>query len=270
MKPKTIIAIVVICCAIIVLVIVIIYSLSDKEKTLKPVYLNISALQDGYPSTNDSSSQIVKHTAYHLLYNEQYEQASWVAYILTKNYVLSDNAQRSDNFREDTNVVTNSATPADYERSDYDRGHLAPAADMKWSEQAMDESFLMSNICPQNQSFNRGIWKKLEERVRNWAVENDSLYIVTGPVLKDITENIGENQVGIPKYFYKVILDISYPDYSGIAFFIENKKSRKNISEYAISIDSLEKRLGYDFFYKSDTSVMNKIENHIDMDKWFE
>jgi endonuclease G len=91
--------------------------------------------------------------------------------------------KRKDNFRSDPKVKTGSAALSDYKGSGYDRGHLAPAADFKWSATAMSESFYMSNMSPQVPGFNRGIWKNIESTVRNWAVENDEIYIVTGPVL---------------------------------------------------------------------------------------
>ena len=132
--------------------------------------------------TNDS--EIIQHTGYALKYNEQYEQAEWVAYQLTIEEV-NGNYERSDNFRKDSHISTGSATLKDYRNSGFDRGHLIPASDMKWSPDAMSSSFYMSNMSPQDPSFNRGIWKKLEEQIRSWAVENREIYVVTGPVLTD-------------------------------------------------------------------------------------
>ena len=111
--------------------------------------------------------------------------------------------ERSDNFRKDPHVSTESATLSDYKGSGYDRGHIIPAADMKWSPDAMSASFFMSNMSPQDPSFNRGIWKKLEEQVGKWALENSEIYIVTGPVLTDGPyQTIGVNKVAVPKYYY--------------------------------------------------------------------
>ena len=104
--------------------------------------------------------QIVNHLGYSLSYNEKNEQASWVAYELTADQVRGT-VKRKDSFRSDPLIKTGSASLSDYKGSGYDRGHLAPAADMKWSTTAMSESFFMSNMSPQLPGFNRGIWKKL-------------------------------------------------------------------------------------------------------------
>lgn len=127
---------------------------------------------------------------------------------------------------------------------------------MKWSEQAMHESFLLSNISPQYPSFNRGIWRQLEEKVRQWAIEKDSLYVITGPVLDPIRGVIGENEVGIPGYYFKVLVDLSPPEYSMIAFLLPNNGSTNELSDYAITVDSLEKVTGYDFFARAPDQEM--------------
>ena len=127
--------------------------------------------------------QIIEHLGYTLSYNEEAEQPSWVAYELTRDEVLADNAEREDNFREDKAVRTGSATLADYRGSGYDRGHMAPAADFKWSEEAMSGTFYLSNMSPQTGALNRGLWADLEAIVRQMAVDNEKVYVVTGPVL---------------------------------------------------------------------------------------
>ena len=189
----------------------------------------------------------VSHLGYTFLYNEDHEQASWVAYELT-NEETSKTVERTDKFLPDPSVKTGTANNNDYLNSGYDRGHLAPAADMGWSETAMAESFYYSNMSPQQPSFNRGIWKKLEELVRTWAVEYTSLYIVTGPVLKPGLPSIGANKVSVPKYYYKVILDYTEPELKAIGFIMPNENIDHAIYDYAVSIDSVEKFTGIDFF----------------------
>ncbi|MDP2089761.1 MAG: DNA/RNA non-specific endonuclease [Flavobacteriaceae bacterium] len=198
------------------------------------------------PKTN-LKGVIITHTGYSLLYNETHEQANWVAYDLTKEETnkLFD---RTDKFIPDPKVKTGTANNKDYFGSGYDRGHLAPAADMAWSSTAMAESFYYSNMSPQTPSFNRGIWKKLEELVRTWAIENNTIYIVTGPVLTSGLQTIGANKVSVPTYFYKVILDYSEPSIKGIGFIIPNIGSVKPLQHFAVSIDSVEKFTEIDFF----------------------
>ena len=198
------------------------------------------------PATNPNDI-IITHTGYSLAYNEKYEQASWVAYTLTKektNQLFS----RTDKFIPDPYVKSGTANNKDYSASGYDRGHLAPAADMGWSSTTMDESFYYSNMSPQVPGFNRGIWKKLEEQVRTWAIENDSIYVVTGPVLTGSLPSIGANKVAVPKYFYKVILDYTRPEIKGIGFIIQNTPSKEPLQHFAVTIDSVEKFCGIDFF----------------------
>ena len=198
------------------------------------------------PKTN-SKDKIISHTGYSLLYNETHEQANWVAYELTKEET-NKIFERTDRFLSDPKVTTRTASNKDYEGSGYDRGHLAPASDMGWSSTAMAESFYYSNISPQTPSFNRGIWKNLEELVRNWAVENNSVYVVTGPVLTNRLQTIGPNKVSIPNYYYKVVLDYSEPNIKGIGFIIPNIGSKEQLQYYAVSIDTIEELTGIDFF----------------------
>ncbi len=192
-------------------------------------------------------SNVISHTGYSFSYNETHEQADWVAYELTKEKTKKM-VKRKDHFRPDSAVKTGTATNKDYEKSGYDRGHLAPSADMCWSFTAMDESFYFSNMSPQNPSFNRGIWSKLEALVRSWAAENESIYIVTGPVLTEGLPTIGDNKVSVPQYFYKVILDYTEPDIKGIGFILPNAASSESLQKFAVSIDSVENFTGIDFF----------------------
>jgi len=198
------------------------------------------------PKTNPKDI-IITHTGYTLLYNETHEQSSWIAYELTKEET-NKIYERTDKFISDPKVKTGTATDKDYAGSGYDRGHLAPASDMGWSVTAMAESFYYSNMSPQTPSFNRGVWKRLEELARTWAIENNSIYIVTGPVLTTGLNTIGSNKVSVPNYFYKVILDYSEPSIKGIGFIIPNTNSSEPLQQFAVSIDSVEKFTGIDFF----------------------
>jgi endonuclease G len=219
-----------------------------------------------YPRTVDEG-QIIEHKAYSLMYNEKNEQPEWVIYYLTKKNVESKKKyKRSETFYEDKAVTTGSALPKDYKKSGYDKGHLCPAADMNWDKQAMLETFYMSNMSPQLPGFNRGIWKELEEQTREWAVENDSLIIITGPVLEKNLKQIGQNEVSVPKYYYKIITDISYPEYKSIAFVLKNEASDKDIFTYAVSIDSVESLTKIDFF--PNNKAFEKMEHTIDVTLW--
>ena len=225
-------------------------------------------LAAGYPLTFTTDC-IRSYTGFDLGYNEKYEQASWVAYVLTREEVESGTFKRTDNFRIDTSIATGSAELSDYRDSGYDRGHLAPAGDMTWNSLAMSESFLMSNMSPQAPSFNRGIWRSLETKVRAWASQKDSIYVITGPLLGSVNNMIGLNEVGVPDYYFKVLVDLSPPDHSMIAFMLPNTGSSAGLIQFAISVDSLEVLTGYNFFASApEPEVIEWLENQLDLDSW--
>lgn len=229
------------------------------EETDKSFYLPTS-----------TTGQIVEHNYYALSYSEKHEQAEWVAYELTRNRLNQKRVPRSDNFRPDPKVKTKSATSSDYRRSGYSRGHLVPAGDMGFDEIAMSETFYMSNMSPQLRNQNMGIWRELEEQVRDWARKYKHLYIVTGPVLtqKEI-DRIGKNIVSVPRNFYKVVLDVTDPEYKGIGFIIPNEISDEHLSQYAVTIDEVEDITGIDFFPELLSNEMEEeLEGHIDIRRW--
>ena len=121
---------------------------------------------------------------------------------------------------------------------------------MAFSQDAMRETFYMSNMSPQLKEFNGGIWRELEETVRDWAYDNDELYIVSGPILNKghIIKSIGYNKVSVPNQFYKIILDLKEPELKSIAFLMPNEKSTEPIKNYIVSIDHIEEITGIDFF----------------------
>lgn len=214
-----------------------------------------------YPTVQ---GELVPHTYYVLDYNEAHEQANWVIYFAG----ASGFASRKDHFREDTSVSTGSATLADYKNSGYDRGHLAPAADMKMNALAMSESFYLSNMSPQTPAFNRGIWSQLEQLVRAWAQVTHSLadVIITGPVLRDsICGQIGQG-VTVPCRYYKIYAD---PE-SGkaIAFILPNAASSIPLREFATTIDSVEVLTGIDFFYQLPDSLQQVMEARWKPEEW--
>jgi len=213
------------------------------------------------------NAQVVVHAGYTLSYNEMHEQANWVAYELTEKET-EGKYKRTNKFIVDPDIITGSAESKDCKKSGYDQGHLAPAADMAWSKTAMKESFYYSNMSPQEPGFNRVIWKNLEEQVRTWAIDNKAIYVVTGPVLTEGLPAIGPNKVSVPKYYYKVVLDYSWPEIKGIGFILPNKKSEDQLQNYAVSIDSVEKVTGINFFYKLPDDQEKYIESMMDVNEW--
>jgi endonuclease G len=158
------------------------------------------------PHVKCSREQIIEHLAYTVSYNHDWNLPNWVAYELT-NDELYGNVERSNHFAPDPLVYGDPVVTYDYTHSGYDRGHMVPAADMKWSEKAMRESFYMTNICPQNQNLNRGDWNDLEELARDWARKYGNLYIACGPLVSQDYRTIGQNKkIAIPNAFFKVFL----------------------------------------------------------------
>ncbi|WP_319591711.1 DNA/RNA non-specific endonuclease [uncultured Draconibacterium sp.] len=209
--------------------------------------------------------EIVKHAYYTLSYSEDHEQANWVFYKLNA-FMLGGNASRTDNFRVDKNVSTGSATLVDYKGSGYDRGHLCPAGDMTTDLVAMSESFYLSNMSPQDPSFNRGIWKILEGTVRNWARNENEIYVVTGPVFNNNLGSIG-NHVSVPGYYYKIVYDVTDVQ-KMIAFVLPNQKGEKQLPNYVVSVDEVEQLTGIDFFPGLPDDVENRLEANSNSKLW--
>ena len=211
---------------------------------------------------------IVDREGYALGYIEYHEQPAWVIYHMTDTEAKTKAASREDNFREDPAIPSGSATLADYRGSGYDRGHLAPAADMSFSVKTMDESFYMSNMSPQRGEFNRGIWKDLEALVRSFAISEGDVYIVTGPVLpqkKSLT--IGASQVTVPERYYKVVWDRTPPE-KMIGFILPNAGSTKSLQSYAVTVDAVEAATGLDFFSEIPQPQQEQLESTITINAW--
>jgi len=222
------------------------------------------------PASN--TGQVVRHTHYTLSYSEDHEQAEWVAYELTEQSLKVPNVPRAKRFNPDPMVETRSAHHRDYTGSGFSRGHLAPAGDMAFDKEAMQESFYMSNMSPQKSGMNGGIWNELEETVRDWAYHNDQIYVVTGPVLTNdhIIKTIGKtSKVAVSDLFYKVILDYKKPEVKAIGFLIPNEVSDKPLTDYVVSVDSVEAVTGIDFFAGAfDDADEAKLESSVSIRKW--
>jgi len=219
--------------------------------------------------TDERSDRIITHKGFTLSYNYDWKIPNWVAYELTDIEVMGE-VPRYDKFKPDPMVPQNvSATTNDYKHSGYDRGHLAPAADMKWDEQAMRESFYLSNICPQNPNLNGGVWKDLEEQVRDLASQKGSIFVACGPIVTDASTTIGENKVVVPQAFFKVLLQEEEDGkIHTMGFVYENISGRKPMSTYAMTIDEVEEITGIDFFPSLPNKIEKKTESEVDFTKW--
>lgn len=242
---------------------------SGDERTLYEIPESEQS-NDRYYIPGNSTGEIIHHSYYSLSYVEEYEQAEWVAYALTKKSIQIPNVERANGFQVDPSVSTASLSPDEYSNSGYTRGHLVPAGDMAFNEKAMYESFYMSNVSPQLEEFNKGIWNLLEKQVRDWAYNNDRLYVVTGPVLS-ISE-FNHNQLAdfyVPEYFYKVILDIDGKDRKGVGFLVPHDTKSIEIADFMMSIDEIEEITGFDFFSQMiQEELQQELESHYDPKSW--
>ncbi|MFD1615390.1 DNA/RNA non-specific endonuclease [Gelatiniphilus marinus] len=208
---------------------------------------------------SSTTGQIVHHQGYSLSYSEPHEQAEWVAYELKKSHLSNSNFTRPY-FEVDEAVKTGSAHWRNYKNSGYNRGHLCPAADRRYSKLAHDETFLTSNISPQKHNFNAGVWNTLEQKVRYWASKYDGVFVITGGVLKGKMKTIGEEDVSVPNQFYKVLIDYNSGETKMIAFLMPHKDSDKPLYEFVVSVDTIENLTGIDFFPQLDDAIENKLE----------
>ncbi len=253
-------------------------ALNSQVDSLKLLEIAAGLQKMGWPGT---TGQIVQHSAMALSYHEKYEMASWVAHVISRE-VAYGNTSRTNDFRQDPLVITGTAVEADYfvtsldenkktvyDGFGYDRGHLAPSADFRWSPIALSESYYYSNMSPQVAEFNREAWANLEAGIRQYAIQNDvNLFVVTGPVLTEDLPRIekGINKVVIPKYFYKVVLDTA--NLKAIGFLMPNEACSKPLEFYSKSIDEIEELTGLDFFPNFNPVEIDSLESGVKTTGW--
>ncbi len=216
------------------------------------------------------SEKIIKHTGYTVSYNKRWKIPNWVAYELTYEK-MQGTVKRKDNFCRDPFVPARySAKQSDYSHSGWDRGHMVPAGDMKWSEIAMKETFYFSNICPQNRNLNGGIWHDLERQVRNIAIQKKQVFVICGPIVYDESEvrTIGDSFVFVPDAFFKVLLRKHKGKWHSIAFVFPNEAGKNPLSTYAMSVSDLQEITGIRFFPNMPDSIVYDLKNNVDFRIW--
>ncbi len=251
------------------------------KENLKFDWIKEKSIEVGFPN-NGKKEKIVMHLSYSLSYNEEHEQANWVMHIITPD-VITGNTTRTNDFREDPMIETGSSTEKDfmlktiksdssgynYDGFGFDRGHLAPSADFRWSQRALSESYYYSNMSPQLGDFNRDKWADLEDWLRAYVEANKAyLYVVTAPILKEGLPKIERsvNGVSIPEFYIKTAVDLV--NKQAIAFIMPNQKISLPVESFAVSIDSVEKILGYDLYAGLIDSLENRIEKSFDLKLW--
>lgn len=210
---------------------------------------------------------IIVHTGHTLSYNPEYMIPNWVAYEL-KASELEGDAQRQGSFSPDPDPNLAGyvlAEHRDYTNSGWCRGHMIPAGDVKYSQKAMDESFYTTNICPMVTSFNNGDWKRLEEKIRKWAVEYGSVYVITGPIVgTNHHGKVGTSNIVVPDAFYKAVLIPYRNSYLAIGFLMFNEPSVKHkLRDYAVSVEKLESMIDKSLFYKLPRGAAKQIKPYL-------
>ena len=222
-------------------------------------------LQLGIPSESD---QMIDRSGFALGYSKSRRQALWVSYILTAEHLNAPQVRRSNKFRPDPELKFDPVRPQQYNRTGFDRGHLAPASDMTYSRETMEQSFYMTNISPQLPACNRGIWKRIESEIRAWARQESRLYVITGPVFLDGEARfMKDTDIRIPDAFYKVALDMS-PPMKMIAFIVPNRASKKPVRSFVVTVDEVEAITGLNFFGNLDDPVEAELEKRSDIAEW--
>lgn len=225
----------------------------------------------GLPKGDFSATELVKHAGMMLLYDENHEQARWVSHIILPQ-VNQGNLSRTNDFRVDSKVSTGTADKPDYWYSGFDRGHIAPSADFKWSKTAISESYYYSNMTPQRPELNREKWAELEGWGRNQVFANkEQLIVVAGPILEEGLPKItqGDNKkLSIPKQFYKIFLDLEGEEKKAIAFVMNNGTCDKPLLTYATTVDEIEKITGLDFFSNLPIEQQEALEGKMDWKLW--
>ena len=216
---------------------------------------------------HDDIDLILHKEGFSIGYSNKYRQAIWVCYVLFADNLKAKQAIRSNNFKPDKEVE-NPVKPQDYSQTGYDRGHLAPAADMTYSIKSMEASFLMSNISPQIPGCNRGIWRRIENQIREWAMTEDILYIITGPVFDDKDNNkLGKTDLPIPVAFYKIVFDMT-PPCKMIGFIVPNQTTKRRVASFVVSVDEIEELIDVDFFTALPDADEKILEAQKDFNLW--
>lgn len=221
----------------------------------------------GYFIPGSTTGALVKHNHFWLSYNEPFEQAEWVAYSLEKRHLTSDNRD-PPLFIEDPLVKTRSADWRNYRGSRYDRGHLCPAGDRRFSRHAYNETFYTSNIAPQNKEFNAGVWYRLELQVCDWCQHYGTLHVVTGGVLQDGLPTIGVEGVAVPKAYYKIVARGTRGNMKVLAFLIPHRESAASLKDFLVPVDEVERLTVIDFFEDLPAEWEDKIENSVATTGW--
>lgn len=232
------------------------------------LYVNDSLFKICIPAPlSNTSEQIIRRKAYVLSYNKNTKLPYWVAWHLTAEH--TDGVyKRMNTYWEDNDVPSPRATDMDYQGSGMTHGHMCPAGDNKWDVEAMRESNILTNICPQEGRLNTGLWNRIEQDCRVWARKYGDVFIVCGPVLFNREhETIGKNKIVVPEAFFKVVLRM-HPSPRALGFIVRNNNGSKKRDQFVNSVDEVERITGIDFFPSLPDSIENVVESYANLEDW--
>lgn len=239
------------------------------EVAQAPERLEVPAIPQVNGLMDVRTSEIREYKGFTLSYNKKALIPDWVAYELTAEETRGRATREDKSFGMDMSYKGKQARREDYKDSGWSRGHMAPAGDFFWSDEAMEETFYLLNICPQNEYLNNKDWQYLEKQVRRWAVDYGRAWVVTGPIIgKNRYGKIGESRVTVPDAFFKAVLVRDDGGYEGVGFVMQNDSKRYYLEKCAVTLDSLEKMTGIDFFPALPDKVEDFIESTYDPSVW--
>ncbi|MDE5634155.1 MAG: DNA/RNA non-specific endonuclease [Muribaculaceae bacterium] len=212
--------------------------------------------------------ELLRYRGMTVSFNPETHQPNYVVWELLGSEVQGEEP-RSNDFQADP-AVKGSAVPDDYKYTGYDRGHMAPAGDMKWDAEAMRESFLMTNMCPQAPELNRGAWKKLEEKCRARAMADSAIIVVCGPIFDSAEPSmrLGNTGVAVPDRFFKVVLMPYTEQPSAIGFIMPNGSVPGGMQTHAVTVDSVEAVTGFDFFSALPDAIEAAVESRCNFNRF--
>lgn len=243
-----------------------------KVEQAKLAVMRHDLAQWGYPAL-DAGDEVVVHPGHALVWDAAHKIPKWTAHIIAAD-IMQGNLARIDTFLPDPLISTPTDLFDSYWFSGYDRGHLVPSADMRWSQEAMQATYYYSNIGPQRPELNRGPWAELEDWMRRYVhYSGRRLFVVTapvtGPAMPLLNKPAAKEDVSAPPYFFKAIVDIDGPEKKGIAFVMKNGLNDQGILSYAVPIDSVEALSGLDLFPALEDGVEARIEAMNNPQDWY-
>jgi endonuclease G len=214
------------------------------------------------------NEQLLRRKGYLASYNRYTKEPNWVAWHLTKEHLSGTVKRPGNGWHEDPQVPSPRATHADYKKSGWSRGHMCPAGDNKWDSDAMYDTFLYSNVCPQHPRLNSGDWNEIEIACRRWAQNFNDIYIICGPIyFRKEHQTIGANRIMVPDAFFKVVICLNGTP-KGIGFICRNTKGNRRKDMYVNSISQVERITGMTFFPNLPSDISFMVKNGADIKSW--